>query len=181
MENRRKIKYVDKNIQGYLMMLLIILDVTMVIAAMLYLYFSFNSIFEESIYLIHQSAHKPFYIKFIFEMVKVVVVMSLINVIALFIANRIWINYIKKIINYLNSTMNCVKHLSVKFPPANDVPTHDLSDQIARWQRHEVTRANNIHAIIDNLPQPSEKLNTDALTKAIAELHLQLQFTTKGK
>ncbi|WP_206485985.1 hypothetical protein [Thalassotalea sp. G2M2-11] len=177
MHNRRKIKYIDKNLQGYLMALLIGLEVIMIIAAMAYLYFSFNSIYDAQIYQIHKDVNEPFYRLFLVEMIKVVAIMSLINIAALFIAHVIWLKHINLIIKHLTDTMRNIGQLNFSFTPADNVPNHDLSIQIKQWQAHEVVRAQTIRDTVKQLPDKAEEIDQQSLTCLIDKLQQQLTFT----
>lgn len=176
--NRRKIKYLDKDTQGHLMILLITLEIVMVTIAMCYLYFSFNSIFEESLYQIHKSSEEPFYQRLLIEMAWVVATMSLVNFIALFVANYIWIRHINKIINYLRATMRCAKNLTLQFPSNDNVPEHDLTEQLNFWQENEIIRAKKIEQIVKQMPNNINEVNQQTLEARVNELQQELRFAS---
>jgi hypothetical protein len=176
--NRRKIKYVDKDIQGYLMTLLITLELLMVIIAILYLHQSFNQIFDATIFKTHPNKEQPLYISLLIEMFWVVAVMSSINFIALFIAHKLWVRHINKIIVFLTKTMNCTKQLSLQFPTSAQVPHHDLTTQIKCWQTHEIKRATKINNLIQQMPEHLDDIKKEELLTLTAELEQNLKFAT---
>tara|TARA_R110001583_G_scaffold69544_2_gene197108 strand:+ start:28859 stop:29404 length:546 start_codon:yes stop_codon:yes gene_type:complete len=178
MNNRRKIKYVDRNIQGSLMVLLITLEVIMILVALIYIYTSFNQIFEDSIYQIHKSNQEPFYQQFLIVIFWVVIIMSVINFIALIIANAFWLKHINKILTFLTKTMSAIKNLSLKFPSVENVPQHDLTKQLILWQNNEIERAKTTNKLISALPQTIDELDEKSLTESLSKLQQQLRFAS---
>ena len=176
MQNRRKIKFVDQEIQGYLMVSLIVLESIMVTIAMTYLYFRFNDTFDDSIYQIHPSSSDSIYKLLGTEMAWVVVIMSIINFTALFIAHLLWLRHINKIITFFRASMFRVKKLSLNFPKSEQVPKHDLTSQLIKWQQHEQIRAQQINHIIDALPTQPDEINSESLSRSIKQLQTLLSF-----
>ncbi len=177
MKNRRKKLFIDQNIQGYLIMSLVLLEVVIVVTAMSYLYFEFNAIFDANIYQIHKSHSNSIYKLLDMEMAKVVIVTSLINLTVLFIANLLWLRHIKKIIAYFRNTMQSIKNLSLNFSRPDDLPSHDLTQQLEKWQQHEKTRAQKIHDLIISLPEDPEMINKAELMISVNNLQSLLKVS----
>lgn len=176
MKNRRKSKFVDHEIQGRLMAALITLEVLMVVVAMVYLYAKFNAIFDDSIYQIHKSDSSSIYTQMYVEIAWVVVVMSIINFSALFVANHIWSKQINRTINFLRETMHCVGSLSLKFPKHTGLPHNILTQELQKWQQIELERAQQINTIVRSLPTRGEEIDSEQLKDATKKLQHLLTF-----
>jgi hypothetical protein len=155
--NRRKRKYLDNNIQGRLMLALIVLESLMVLVALAYLYYRFASIIDENIYRIHKAGELAIYWQLFEEMLLVVVLMSVINLIALFIAHLIWTRHIATVIDCFRRAMYAVGNLSLDFVISDQLAErHPLLIQLRHWLVRQRKREHEIQQVISELAKANQ-------------------------
>lgn len=146
----RDTRYLDFAIQMRMLMALVGMEIILVGGAVYYLYERFSTILEENIYRIHQL---PLDLSSVMvnEIIKVAGGMILLNLLALFVADRIWSKYVSRILHAFTSMAHQVSDLD--FHPDADPPPsqHELLDLMLSWRQQERQRLARIRAEIQKL------------------------------
>lgn len=147
----RKRRYVDHRLQGALLIALIAMEVCMIAIAMVYLYFRFNIIIEDSLYRIHQVGTLPTH-SLLVELVQVMGIFTVINVCALFVAHIIWVHYVQNVVKAFRRGLGLMAVLDFRKTDTNDHAHHEVLDLLHHWQRAERERSINIRNYCKQLP-----------------------------
>ncbi|MEH6811413.1 MAG: hypothetical protein V7677_02680 [Motiliproteus sp.] len=166
--SQRRIVFIDTSLQGRLLAALILLETSMLIAALIYLYLKFNGIIEANLFTIHFSSRADLLPQFFEQMIRVILIMSLTNTVALMVAHHLWGSQIK-------STMSAFVHRLRRFQALN-FRRHDAEKQphkvlvlLHQWQQLEIDRMNQFKSRIKELA------DFDSASDDPQALRLQLQ------
>lgn len=146
---QRRIKYIDQRIQMWLIIALVLLEITIVLLGTGYLYLSMDRLLEQQIYSIH-SAGKGLYIN-LFELVGyVLVAMTFVNLLALFAADRLWSGHVRSVSNGLEL---CLERISIGDLRSCDADpeSHPTLERLASWRRFERARMRETWEILSPL------------------------------
>lgn len=152
--------YVDFVIQLWMLIALIVMEVLLVAAGVTYLYFSFNKILEAGLYRIHHTGHPSSLSQMLIESGMVIITMVVVNLIALIIADRIWVRYVRSI---LESFLDLgYRTIAFDLRP-DDNPAiarrrahHRVIDLMVAWRDHEFKRATHIRSALDQIPTDAD-------------------------
>ncbi|MBF0135655.1 MAG: hypothetical protein H7833_13770 [Magnetococcus sp. DMHC-1] len=170
---QRDTRYLDFAIQMRMLIALVGMEIILVGGAVYYLYERFSTILEENIYRIHQL---PLDLSSVMvnEIIKVAGGMILLNLVALFVADRIWSKYVARI---LQAFTNMALHVSdLDFHPDADPPSsqHELLDLMLAWRQQERQRLVKIREEIQKL-DPNADFSDPRVLAGIQEQVRQLR------
>ncbi|MBF0153178.1 MAG: hypothetical protein HQL64_05510 [Magnetococcales bacterium] len=164
----RKRVYVDARIQMRMLIALLVLEIVLAAGGVVYLYFRFEAIIEESLYRIHHATQDIFSL-LSEEMGWVVLGMLLINLAGLLAADRVWIWYVKRVLGTF--TTLAVKVSDLDFSPDQVSPDqHVALDLMLAWRQKERDRARAIRTILAH----ADTTNNEQLAARLRELRANL-------
>lgn len=168
-QNRRRIHYVDHTLQKWLLLALVVMETVLVSLAIWSLYKALNTIIDEDMYRVHYSGDTQLLPLLIREGSVVLGWMLLANLTALFVANRIWVNFVQGILKKLTRLMQASQNL--EFTHQNTVHgNHTVLEKARTWCDAQAQRLANRRALILSLPP-----TLPASTEARAQLAVRLK------
>ena len=149
--NRRRLRLFDHQLQQSLLVALVIMETTVVSVAIVFLYRALAALIDEQIYRIHFQGSVDMLSRLLSEGLPVLGAMLLVNFVALIIAERIWIFYVRGILAQLGGLMLSADRLD--FSPTAPSPFgHAVLEQAERWRTDEAARLELVRATIRVLP-----------------------------
>lgn len=148
---QRRRQFIDARLQGRLLVALVLLEVSMLGLATLYLYLRFDAIIDANLFMIHRSAQTELLPEFLQQMGWVVLVMSVVNTLALLAAHALWIGHIKRVVKAFRLRLARIGELDLRPLPQSDTIEHNVIDSIEAWRSHEQQRLQQIHLLLDQL------------------------------
>lgn len=141
--------YVDFKIQMRLLITLLLLEATLTVGSIAYLYFRFKAIIEDNLYRMHYAVGdlSPLLLN---EAGEVLFVMLLINLVCLLVADRVWVRYVQRVLQTFT-------HLAAKVADMDFRPDLESSDQHAAldlmlaWRQKERGRVTAVAALLQQL------------------------------
>ncbi len=132
---RRRV-HIDQSIQDRMIVLLVLLEVVLVSAAVIYLYYRFDSIIEESLYRIHHAPGESPAEQMLIELLQVVIFMAIANLVALLVADRWWAWHIASILERFNDAIEKSSRLDLTRQEVG-YGRHQLLDLTTTWRLYE--------------------------------------------
>lgn len=150
-------RYVDFRIQMRMLIALVILETGLAGGGVGYLYWRFKTIIEENMYRIHHAPQNAFS-QLMEETGWVILVMLGINLVGLYLADRLWGGYVRKVLGTF--TALAVKVTDLDFRPDTESPDQHASlDLMLEWRQKERMRALAVREIVRDCDQvPQEQL-----------------------
>ncbi|MBF0161301.1 MAG: hypothetical protein HQL88_03345 [Magnetococcales bacterium] len=181
---RRRRRYVDFRMQTSMLIALIILEIGSVIGALCYLYWRFNSLIRAQLYRIHHDSDSLFTL-LLTEVGTVLFCLLGINLLAIFVADRIWGSYVRRVLGAFRTLSNRVADLD--FRSEHPPPTkHEVLVRMLTWRSKERVRLRTIREGLQALsaeephtPQARERLRQQ-LQKIAATLPDYSRHYVKG-
>ncbi len=149
----RRRQFIDAQLQGGLLVALVLLEVSMLCLAMLYLYLSFSTLIEANLFTIHSSTQVQLLPEFLKQMGWVVLIMSLVNTLALFIAHAIWGGHIAKVVKAFRSRLQQIGSLDLSPVNQPDTIHHRVLDFMEQWRAQEQRRLQHIKLQVDQISE----------------------------
>ena len=171
-QHRRHIHYVDHTLQKWLLLALVVMEAILVSLAIWALYTALGTIIDEEMYRIHYSANTRLLPLLIKEGSVVLGWMLLVNLLALFIADRIWAIFVHGILKKLARLMLASQNLDFTNHD-NILSNHTVLEQAQMWRSTEAMRLKKRRGIILSLPR-ALPASAEARAKLAAKLE-QLQ------
>lgn len=136
---QRKIYYIDHELQKWLLIALVVLEVVVLSVAGAILYARLNIVADESLYRIHFTSRPSMFSVLLKESFQILGGLVIANLIALFVANRIWARYVSGIVAALRDLLSRTRDLDLRAGPA--VPTrHQVLARALAWRSAERAR-----------------------------------------
>jgi hypothetical protein len=149
-KNRRHIHYVDHTLQKWLLQALIVMETVLVALAIWALYRALDTIIDEEMYRIHYSGNTEVLPLLIKEGSIVLGWMLLVNLLALFAADRIWAFFVQDILKKLTRLMLAAQDFD--FSSQSTVHSnHLVLEQALTWREAEAQRLKKDREIISSL------------------------------
>ncbi|HAT50901.1 MAG: hypothetical protein HQL07_14160 [Nitrospirae bacterium] len=142
------IRYVDYKIQMRMLLALLILELTIISLGLVYLYHRFSTLIDANIYRIHKDTSSDVFTIMLHETGWVVGVSLLVNLVALLIADRLWVNYVRSILMSFGSHADRIADLDFRDQHPNLTNKHKSLDMIQAWSRGERQRALDIRSAV---------------------------------
>ncbi|MEO5348095.1 MAG: hypothetical protein H7836_00365, partial [Magnetococcus sp. YQC-3] len=135
---RRKSRYVDFRLQMRMLVALIVLETGGVIGALLYLYFRFSELILANMYRFHHEA-ESLYSLLSAEVGGVLLLLLGGNLLAIFVADRIWVRHVSCVIREFRLLANKVADLDFS---RDSKPTvkHGVLERMLVWRTKERVR-----------------------------------------
>lgn len=134
----RRIHYVDERIQKWLLVALVVLEVTLAGAAVAVLDWRLNGVIEDNLYRVHLAEAEPLLGQLALAAFNVLGVFVVANVIALLAADVIWRYYVSSVVRDFMALIGKTRELD--FSPDPDATRHEVVALAAAWRARERAR-----------------------------------------
>jgi len=156
--HQRKIHYIDHVLQKWLLIALVVLEVIVVSVAGAILYIKLNTIVDESLYRIHFAGQPSIFTVLLKESLLILGGLVAVNLVALFIADRIWSHYVRNILlalrGLLSSTCDLDLRADVVVPQGHKVLALALAWRHAE-RAHHLALHDSLNALESVAMEPS--------------------------
>lgn len=168
---RRK-KYIDTSIQGRLIITLLILEVLIFSLAMWFVYQELQTAIDNNLYRVHQpdSESRPVLLTALLDIIPWILI---INVLLLVGIDRIWGNYLAKIIEPLRHTAERVSHLDLR-KAATAHNNHSVLEYAQQWTSQERERCKVIQKLVQSLPNQANESEQADISTVLTEVKERL-------
>ena len=139
LSHHRKIKYIDHVLQKWLLLALVVLEVTILSVAGAILYVRLNGIIDDNLYRVHFGGQPSMFMVLLSQSLRIIGGMIAVNLLALFVADRIWAHYVRAILSELRNLFACVRALDFRNRPEVH-PRHRVLALAQNWRRVEKDR-----------------------------------------
>lgn len=149
--NRRRPRLFDQQLQNSLLVALVIMETAVVSVAIYFLYRTLAALLDEQMYRIHFQGNVDMLSRLVSEGLPVLGAMLFVNFVALIIADRIWVFYVRGILAQLGAVMLAAVRLDLSPAPPSAFG-HAVLEQAERWRADEAARLATVRARIRSLP-----------------------------
>jgi hypothetical protein len=179
MHHRRNKIFISQSLQGSLLAFLVIIELTMLLVALIYLYFRMGYLIEENLYTIHFSSQTDMVNILLRELGGIVIVMGVINTLAILMAHNFWKQKITKILDHFRTKINQIKSLQFDRIQIIDEPEHELGQIVETWTFNERRRVEGLKSIIEALPNQlaKENVSTKDLSDKLQRIKQYLNYS----
>ena len=150
MREQRKHFYNDHGLQGYLLAGLILLEITLVLLLLFYLFSELNQIIESHLYRIHntRSASWP---EILSLLATAMAGFLIVNIVALYLAHLIWGRYVRNTISLFSSGLDRIILRDFSGLPPSAPGQHRIIDLLEDWYSRERQRCQSIELQLEQL------------------------------
>jgi hypothetical protein len=139
--HQRRIKYIDQALQKWFLIALVTLEILILVGAGAILYFRLDAAVEDSLYRVHLAGQPSMLSVLLKESLQIVVGLIAINLIALFVADRIWARRVRGILGALRKILHSVRDLDLREETVTEIlPSHEVLIAGLEWHRTERKR-----------------------------------------
>lgn len=159
--HQRNIQYIDQALQKWFLVALVTLEVLILAGAGAILYFRLDAAVEESLYRVHMAGQPSMLSVLLKESLQIVVGLIAINLIALFVADRIWARHVRGILSELRKLLSSVRDLDLREDTVTGIlPRHEVLSVGLDWHRAERERHLALRESIAALDRMVEQTDT---------------------
>lgn len=159
--HQRRIKYIDQALQKWLLIALVTLEILILAGAGALLYFKLDAVVEASLYRVHLAGQPSMLSVLLKESLQIVVGLVAINLLALFVADRIWARHVRGILGALRELLSSVQSLDLREESVSNIPPkHDVLSAGLDWHRAERERHLALHQSVTALEHMAMQTNT---------------------
>lgn len=153
-ENRRRC-YIDRALQGPLLIGFVIFETVLFITALLVLEHNLEAALEQQIYRAHQvsSNSLPLLLN---ELLWVGGWLLAINVIAVWLVSRVWVQMVGRAVDPLQTMLSAVANLDLR-EQAGLCQGHEVLRHAEQWLQHERRRNRQLYLIAKRIEQTNDK------------------------
>lgn len=137
---RRRRVLIDRDLQGRLIAAFVLLEVLILAAAVGYFYWRYTLLLDDLIYQTHLPALPDIRAILLREGLWIVLACSLINAIALVVADALWRHHADQVRSYLREQFAAMAALDLTLPLAKAEPQHETALLALRWRALERER-----------------------------------------
>lgn len=168
---RRK-KFVDTNIQGRLIAGLLLLEIIVFAAAMGFVYQQLQTAIDINLYRVHQPDAENRAVLFN-ALVRTIPWIIGVNILMLIGIDRLWANYVTKIILSLRHIIERVAQFDLHSDSLVS-PHHAVLHHAQLWVEAEQERCGNLRRLVQSIPDTVEQTDSTELTR-LAEILQQIK------
>ena len=150
MAERRRQYYTDQKIQGYLLAVLVGLQLLLVSLMLFYLYAQINTIIDENLYRVHPRDDGAWPDLFR-ALITVMLVFVAVNIPLLYLAHGYWSRYIRKTVGYFSTVLDKMLVLDFSGLAHSLKRRHPLAALVELWFEKEKARSHRIQRLLDEL------------------------------
>ncbi len=172
-EFTRRTYYLDHSVQGILIAAMITIQLLLAVAGIIIFYYGISDILEANMYSIHKVEMEQIYLQFVVLSAKVIGGYFIVNILAVAVANFIWIKYVIKVLAEFNCLVQ--KSANLDYSPDEIEPSHLTVASILKLRKYERDRWQSISNRIVDLQQSKDiSTNSVQLLALLKELKLIL-------
>lgn len=138
--HHRRIHYIDHVLQKWMLIALVVLEVVVLSVAGAILYVRLNIIADESLYRIHFAGQPSMFSVLLKESLQVLGGLVAANLVALFVADRIWTHYVRGIVHALRGLLSRTRALDLRADADQLAPRHKVLALAQGWRLAERAR-----------------------------------------
>lgn len=166
---KRRIIYVDDKVQKRLLLALLALEILLVIGTLWVLYLQFGKVVDDNLYRVHLSNKPHIYPMLLETALTGLSGLVMINIVALWIAGRVWVGYVNSIVKPFMELMDKVEALDFSEDMAVDIP-HKVVGLSLAWRHIQRQHLLRLRTEIAKLDELGELSGTEAQRRARASL-----------
>lgn len=160
----RRRKFIDWQLQGWLLLGLVLLETLMLVAGVAYLHVQFSAAVDASLYRIHPQPGDSLLPLFVKELAWVVVVMGGVNTLALLVANQLWVGHVRRVQSAFRRRLERLKALDLRQPQSDSAEAdHEVIELLEDWRARESERARTLEQLLTRLDSGDEGSRSRAL------------------
>ena len=161
---RRRRRFVDKVIQGQLLLALIIIESLLFTIGMVVIYNDLQGVIQDNIYRVHQevASGRPILMK---ELLMIFPWIISINLLILVYVDRRWKKIVRGILRHLQDILHRVKRLDLRVYPVQQ-NEHEVLQKAKGWLDKERDRYSSLIARMNELPDTIDMNDHDAVYHA---------------
>lgn len=144
----RKIHYIDHVLQKWMLIALVVLEVVVLSAAGAILYWRLSQVVDDTVYRIHFGDQPSMFSVLLKESLWVLAGLVAANLLALFVADRIWVRYVRSIVMSLGALLTKSRDLDFS-QDADMLQRHKVVTLALGWRRQERARLQRLQQAIE--------------------------------
>ena len=171
----RRRHFVDRNVQGRLIVALILIEIVLFAVAMWFVYQEMQAAIDQELYRVHQVAVRssPVLFHVLYQTVPWII---LVNLLVLVTLDRLWGRYVSIIIRKLRVLAQNVASLDLRSQQYDT--EHEVLRQARQWIASEHLRCQQIRQSVQSLPDQLVTMEPAAHQHLIGQLrHIRQQLT----
>lgn len=157
--HQRKTHYIDHLLQKWLLIALVVLEITVLSVAGAILYARLNTIVDESLYRVHFAGQPSMFSVLFKESLLIIAGLLAANLAALFAADRIWSHYVHGILLTLRGLLTRTGNLDLR-EDAKGPQRHQVLALALAWREAERRRHQALRAALDRLANDAADAST---------------------
>lgn len=174
MRERRRQYYTDRKIQGYLLAVIIALEVALVVGLLLVLHSEISQVIESHLYRIHQPQEGAW--PEIFQLLgQILIIFCVVNMAMFLMIHFWWGHFIKRIVVHFSETLNKIVNQDFHAPGAGARPLHRVSVLVDTWFEKEQQRHQQVLRLLHSIEQtangPLSKAEQAVIRERLGEIH----------
>jgi hypothetical protein len=169
----RRRHYVDRNIQGRLIVALILIEMLLFAAAMWFVYQQMQAAIDQELYRVHQVAARssPVLLHALYQVMPWIIIVNVLVTIGI---DRIWASHINLIVGKLRRLAQQVASLDLR--GRVDAPEHAVLRQASQWLEAEQLRCQQIRQWVQTLPDKPDLSDPAQQQRLVAQLQRIQQY-----
>lgn len=150
LQSRRTIRYIDQSIQKWMLIGLVVMELSLTAGLLWILYLDLAHVIDENLYRVHQTDHESIFPLLLAEGAKIMGYAFAVNVAAIVLADRIWAFYVNRVVSRLSILMQKSRNLDWR---ENDIgATHPVLVIALAWRFAERFRCGDLREAVSRLP-----------------------------
>ncbi len=172
--HRRHRHYVDRLLQGRLLLGLLLMESLLFGGAMIWLYLALDSAIESNMYRVHFSESAGFSdLQTIY--LYILPTLLVINFMAIWLADRIWEGHVNHIIEALRSRLQKIARRDLRDSRDDHEYHHEVLDKASQWRQYEQDRYLKLNAVIRDLADELAATDTALASAKLEEIRRLMQ------
>lgn len=166
--NRRRIRYVDARLQARLLAGLVLMELALVAAAMLYVYLDLTAAIDANIYRVHHGAERSVFEVLAPRLGIALAALLALNILAVFTVQRLWRRYVEKLLTEFDTLLERTAALDFRAAgeEAGRPASHEVLARMHAWRAGEGSRLSGIVSAVRVLESPpDDEALADALER----------------
>jgi len=174
--HRRHIQYVDAVLQKWLMVALILLEVTLIASGLFVLHHELGAVLEEYLYRVHQPANQSVLDVLLTPLFTIMTGLVVANILALLVAEGAWATYVNSVLADFAALIDRTQALDLR-EDAGIPSRHEIVKKMLSWRALERSRCGAIQADLSAIDTEADFSDPEVQTQALETLrHISAQI-----
>ena len=139
---------VDKSQQGRLLLALVVLETTLLIVAVVYLYQRFSALIDANLVTLHRTTQTALLPELLHQLGWVLLVMGVVNTLALFAAHGLWTRHLSAVIRDFRRRLERIGSLDLRPLKPDTNVSHEVLDALEAWREQEQKRLQQVAVLV---------------------------------